>query len=275
MGVFFSKIQFAFEHRDRRSRHHHVGAFPGPGDVQIAAPRQHSHRGIEQAARNAHHDGGAGPGPACQRFPRPALVDAQFHPAPVKNLDVSRVHPFGKAGMPLDQRTFGRYRRRVHVGDELHRVRVAHRDRTDLHLPAFDIQLVGRGARVGNEGNPGRLEFRHPHVDRDAAIRLQPGFDHPGAGFHPDGALCAQSFVVNVTHETAGAVAALAHLAAVGVENPVIEIGAGGARRLDHEHLVEADAEMAVGQPANGVAVERREWTASITTKSLPRRASW
>ena len=48
--------------------------------------------------------------------------------------------------------------------------------------------------------------------------------------------------------ETACAVAAILDLAAVGVEDPIVEIGVGRARRLDHQHLVAADAETPVGE---------------------------
>ena len=48
--------------------------------------------------------------------------------------------------------------------------------------------------------------------------------------------------------EAARAVAALLDLAAVGVEDAVAEIGVGPCRRLDHQDLIAADAEMAVGE---------------------------
>jgi hypothetical protein len=50
-------------------------------------------------------------------------------------------------------------------------------------------------------------------------------------------------------HEAPGAIAALLHLAVVGVENAVAEIGAGGARWLHQQDLVTADAEMPVCEP--------------------------
>jgi hypothetical protein len=53
---------------------------------------------------------------------------------------------------------------------------------------------------------------------------------------------------VHVAHEAARAVSALLHFAAVGIENAVVEVRPGLARRLDLEDLVAADAEMPVGE---------------------------
>ena len=55
--------------------------------------------------------------------------------------------------------------------------------------------------------------------------------------------------VADELHEAARAVAALLDLAAVGVEDPVAEIGVGARRALDDEDLVAAHAEAAVGEP--------------------------
>ena len=53
---------------------------------------------------------------------------------------------------------------------------------------------------------------------------------------------------VSRAHEAARAVAALLHLAAVGVENAVAKIGAGQARRFNQQDLIATDAKMPVGQ---------------------------
>src|SRR5574342_178019 len=46
------------------------------------------------------------------------------------------VNPLRKANVPLDQGTFSRDRREVHVGDRLYRVRIAHGEHRDLHVAA-------------------------------------------------------------------------------------------------------------------------------------------
>ena len=50
------------------------------------------------------------------------------------------------------------------------------------------------------------------------------------------------------THEAARAVAALLHLAAVGIEDPVVEVRALEPRPLDDQDLVAADTQVAVGE---------------------------
>ena len=57
--------------------------------------------------------------------------------------------------------------------------------------------------------------------------------------------------------ETARAVAALLHLAAVGIEDAVEELGIRVTWRLDEQHLVTADAEAPVGDRADLRLVER------------------
>ena len=61
-------------------------------------------------------------------------------------------------------------------------------------------------------------------------------------------------------HEAARAVAALFDLAAVGVEDAVAEIDVGARGGLDHQQLVAADAEVAVGDRlhARRAQVDRR-----------------
>src|SRR6185503_9740892 len=62
--------------------------------------------------------------------------------------------------------------------------------------------------------------------------------------------------VAHVTHEATRAVAAMLHFAAVRVEDPIVEVGAGRARRLDQQELVAADPEMAVGDAPDPGRVE-------------------
>ena len=71
--------------------------------------------------------------------------------------------------------------------------------------------------------------------------------------------------------DAARAVAALLHLAAVGVEDAVEHGVSGAARRLEHQRLVETDAGMAVGKRRHCSAVgSEAPAGASNTMKSLP-----
>jgi hypothetical protein len=71
--------------------------------------------------------------------------------------------------------------------------------------------------------------------------------------------------------EAARAVAALARLAAVGVEYAVAEVRVRAARWLDQQHLVAADAEAPVGDARMSRGRSLMRWLiVSIITKSLP-----
>ena len=76
--------------------------------------------------------------------------------------------------------------------------------------------------------------------------------------------LCGQSLVAHIAQEAARAVAAMLDFLAVGVEDAVVEVGAGRARRLDQQNLVAADAEMAIGERARVLGVERDRLTHGI-----------
>ena len=56
-----------------------------------------------------------------------------------------------------------------------------------------------------------------------------------------------QAFVEHEASEAARTIATVFHFAAVVVVDAVVEVDIGLARRLDEQHLVEADAEVAVG----------------------------
>ena len=94
------------------------------------------------------------------------------------------------------------------------------------------------------------FESRHAHVDRDLAVVPEHGHDHPARGLDANLALRREPLVADELDEAARAVAALLDLAAVGVEDPVAEIDVVARRGLDHQHLVAADAEAPVGEPA-------------------------
>ena len=72
--------------------------------------------------------------------------------------------------------------------------------------------------------------------------------------------------------DAAGAVAALLDLGAVGIEDAVEDVGAGRARRHQHQRLVEADAGAAVGEAAQRCGGRQivPSVGASKTMKSLP-----
>ena len=76
---------------------------------------------------------------------------------------------------------------------------------------------------------------------------------------HLDLRLLRQPFRVHELHEAARAVAALLHLAAVGIEDAVAEVRRAVVRLLHHQDLVAADAAVAVCDffQLNGIKRER------------------
>ena len=113
------------------------------------------------------------PAPRSQTRSRIARRDDDLHEA--------GVDAPGEAHVLLDARPLRRDRREVDVGDDLHRVRVAHRDDGEIDGAALaELDRPERQARPGAarrqpgdvERNVGRLEIGRPHVDADAAVVL-------------------------------------------------------------------------------------------------------
>jgi hypothetical protein len=104
-----------------------------------------------------------------------------------------------------------------------------------------------------------------------AAVVFQARRDDAGHGLRRGCCACRQALFADEAHEGARAVAALFDFAAVVVEDAVAEIAAGLGRRFDHQDLVGADAEAAVGQaaPLRGRELDLLV-VASMTMKSLP-----
>ena len=234
---------------------------PAQAMVNVPPRVSHPHRRIEQAARDAGHHRGAGAGAARQRLARAALPDAQRNAVAVEHLHVAGVHPLRKARVRFEQRALRRDRRARHVGHQLHRVRIAHRQDGGLDLPALHVELFGhRTARAC----PCR-RVTSPSASRRGRIV-------PPSVSHLDLRLPGQPAGMHELHEAARAVAALLHLAAVGVEDAVAEVaprrrsaarppGPGRSQRRDGDRQ-HASTGLELRVKASRVQ--------SRTTKSLP-----
>ena len=55
--------------------------------------------------------------------------------AAIQNLHKTRIHAARKAGVVFNQRPLRGHGCGIHIGHHLHRVRVAHRNSGDFHLP--------------------------------------------------------------------------------------------------------------------------------------------
>ena len=130
-------------------------------------------------------------------------------------------------------------------------MRVAHRHHAAQHgvfRGAHDVGLFSLG---GAERHRLRIEIRLAHVDAHQIVVGDAEHHAPGLGADADVAFVGQPFQPHKAREAARAVAALRHFAAVGVENSVVKIQLGIVRRFYHQHLVKADAQVPIGQPAD------------------------
>ncbi len=166
----------------------------------------------------------------------------------------------------LDQRAFFQHRIRFGVVDDLHRVRVAHRHRRDPARRAADVERPQRVAALGAafeaccvERHLSRREHGRTHVDDDFAVVLHRQRDQALHHLHAHAALVGQAAVADELHEAARAVAAVFDLAAVAIEDPVLEIHAVDGRFFDEQQLVGADAEVTIGERTHLRFGERRQ----------------
>ena len=186
--------------------------------------------------------------------------------------------------MQLDQAPLGLHGRLLHVLDHLHRVRVAHGHQRNLtredlagrrlqrQRPQHGLPLLPGHQTPCGERQPARIERGLAHVHFHPAVRHQPGRDDAATRQHADPVTVGQPLLVHEAHEAARAVAALLHLDAVGIDDPVDKIqplGPGCGHlfcrgTLDDQDLVGPHAHMAIGQPAPLRQRHRRHATGGI-----------
>src|SRR6185295_9599804 len=242
-----SYVEGAFEGCFGRALHPYGIVAAGPRDGQRAAARIDAHRRVGELLRDRRHRRGAGAGSAGQRLPRAALPYSQGDVVARQDLHIPGVDALGKARVALDARTLGRHRREFDLGDALHRVRIAHREHGELYR--FGSQAQRLEQRFG--------KLRRAHVDAHFAVGLETRTDHAAGRLDADLALAGEAPGAHELDEAARAVAALLDFAAVGVEDAIAEVDALLRRPLDDQQLVEADAEVPVGERADLLAAER------------------
>jgi hypothetical protein len=111
--------------------------------------------------------------------------------------------------------------------------------------------FLAAGQSAGVERHAGRLEGGHAHVDGDFAVVVFVEHQHTGADLRAQRVFVGQALLVDEAHEAARTVAAVFDLAAVGVEDPVAEIGVRHGGAFDQQDLVGAHAPVAIGQGAH------------------------
>jgi hypothetical protein len=158
-----------------------------------------------------------------------------------------------------------RHWRGVDIGDLLHRMRIAHRQRDDIAHPPVDVQrpetcaaMRSRHQAFGIERHVRWLELRRPHVDGHVAVGFEHRLDHAGGRLHADRPLVGQAARMDELDEAARAIAAGFHLVAIGIEDAVLEVHRRRIGPLHQQDLIGADTEAAISQQAQLRAIERK-----------------
>ena len=148
---------------------------PGPSQRIASSPPRVRTRTvrIEQAATDSGYNGSAGARAAGQSLAGAPLPHAQTNVSAIDDLHVTGIDPARKMRMTLEQRTLGGDRRRFDVGDDLHRVRVAHRQCADRHQLAGDVESLRRRCAVTDERNRVSLEAAARPCRPEPARRLR------------------------------------------------------------------------------------------------------
>ena len=128
---------------------------------------------------------------------------------------------------------------------------ITHGYSTDFHRRAAHRQGITWCTNRCLKGDFLRLQARVTHIDGHLAVLVHDELYTPGFGMHRNPARFGQTLVVDETCKTAGPIAALLYLAAIGIEDSVAEFAIDLLRSLDEQQLVAADAKTAVREVAN------------------------
>ena len=252
---------------------------PGPPQAMVRSPpRVVTRTGESSRPRRIPATAAAqAPGTAGQGLTGATLVHAQADLVPIDDLHETGVDPLGEALVAFDQRPVPLDRVPLDIVDHLHGVRITHRNHRRFQGFVGHIEEMDDHILVGKKRNLGRQKTRLAHVDRDIAVGFEARGNHPLQRLDADLALVGQALLMDETDEATRAVAALLDLAAIGIEDPVAEIDAGLAGRLDQQNLIATDPEIAVGEVAklfrgkrNCLTKRRRE-----RRNHCPGHASW
>ena len=126
-------------------------------------------------------------------------------------------------------------------------------------------------------GTSSGAKARHAHVDGDLAVGFEPRHDEAARGLDANLALVREPVIAHEHDEAARAVAALLDLAAVGVEDPVAEIGVVAARGSTTSTWSQPTPKRrsASARICAGVSVERRARRVDDDEVVAERPASW
>ena len=218
----------------------------------------------------------AGAGAAGQRLADAALEHAQPDVVRRDDLEEADVHAPRKARVILHRGSDAVHRRVVAPSARGSRRAGCRSTRRRISTgPARQCRCGSSPPRARRvERQRARIEVRHAHRHGHQAVgaAAAPRRGRPGCPC-ASGRSTSPRRARDEPRDAARAVAALLDLGAVGVEDAVVDVGAGAARRLEHQRLVEADAGAAVARRRSvaGRGHAPSAPAASKTMKSLPR----
>ena len=148
-------------------------------------------------------------------------------------------------------------------------MRITHRYRAYLNLPAADIEAIRISACRRIERQTTRLETRHAHVYRYDTSTQNTRVDEPGWAVHGDGTRGCSSPTVEQSGDTTCTVATLFDFAAIGIEDAIEDRRTRASGLLQDQGLVESDAGTAVAE-LSSCSADGSACGQSKTMKSLP-----
>ena len=227
-----------------------------PADHQL--PAIHHHRGAApgQLAPVGVHQRGAGPRTTGQGQAGTALPHPEQNTRRALDLGKADIGPLGKQFVLLQHRAQALDRQVRQIIDEEGGMRIAHRAGSRVRHRAHRQVQMQRVHRAGKR-DPFPVQPRRAHIHLDQArpddFRRQQTRD----GAHRDLPLAA--LLGHQRRDAARGVAAGPGFGAVGIENAHEHIGLRLRIALQHDQLVAADAEAAVGDAAHHVRRERKD----------------
>jgi len=207
---------------------------------------------VDLVQQIAGDDGGAGSRAAGQRDAGTALPDAKPQPVLAHELGDADIGALGKEAVVLQLRPKLGKRDGVGIVDEEGGVRIAHVGAHGiLQGTETERQMIGVAGLA--DGNLAPVETCGTHVDGDhrqavAAEACLLRLEQAGDGLHRD--VITFALVHHHRGDAARGVAAGAGLAAIGIVDAHEDVGLAVGRALEHDQLVAAHAQPAVGDGA-------------------------
>ena len=218
-----------------------------PVDEEVAAVHDHARLAPRELGARRADQRRAGARAAGLGQPCPALPDPQPDRLLVDHLRKADIRALREQRVVLHQRADLRDVIGVHVLDEEHRMRIAHRDdrrqRQDRLVDRPDLQVDAAHVHFLRQRNIGPAHQGRAHVDRDQAALGAEGLQHVGFGLDRDPVLAGLG--EDEVADAARGISAGIDLAAIGVPDPHEHVLGGIALQRDHLVRLEVGGNLA------------------------------